>query len=151
MCTAWLTLLAVVGVCPPAVLPGQGCAEPPRDPVEGCVVETVGWVADWFTPMPQTCYSPRFGCYPGNGREIHRYPAFHGNYYRRVYNYRQVFEWPWLAEPHEPLSGVVPCVAERAAPPAGRRPTRLVEEVPLPRAEAVSPSPNPFAEKPQND
>jgi hypothetical protein len=58
---------------------------------------------DWFGPMPQTCYSPRFGCYPGNGRDIHRYPAFHGYYYRKPYNYRHYFEYPWHAEPHEPL------------------------------------------------
>ena len=55
-------------------------------------------------PMPQTCYSPRYGCYPGNQRDIHRYPAFHGTYYRRPYIYRNVFDFPWHAEPHEPAS-----------------------------------------------
>jgi hypothetical protein len=53
--------------------------------------------------MPQTCYSPHFGCYPGNGRDIHRYPAFHGYYYRQAYNYRPLFEYPWQAGLHEPL------------------------------------------------
>lgn len=54
--------------------------------------------------MPQTCYSPRYGCYPGNDREIQRYPAFHGSFYRRPYNYRNVFDYPWHAELHEPTS-----------------------------------------------
>jgi hypothetical protein len=55
-------------------------------------------------PMPQTCYSPRYGCYHGNDRHMHRYPAFHGTYYRRPYNYRNLFEYPWHAEMHEPTS-----------------------------------------------
>jgi hypothetical protein len=54
--------------------------------------------------MPQTCYNPRFGCYPGNDRHTNRYPAFHGSYYRRPYNYRQLFDFPWHAELHEPTS-----------------------------------------------
>ncbi|MHC4399325.1 MAG: hypothetical protein ACYTG0_06575 [Planctomycetota bacterium] len=61
------------------------------------------WLCDWCGPMPQTCYSPRFGCYPGNGRDIHRYPAFHGYHSRKPYNYRHYFEYPWHAQPHEPL------------------------------------------------
>lgn len=60
-----------------------------------------GWLVDWFGPMPQTCYQPRFGCYPGNPRTIHRYPAFHGYYYRAPYNYRHLFEYPWHAQPYE--------------------------------------------------
>lgn len=64
-------------------------------------LRTLAW--DWFGPMPQTCYQPRFGCYPGNARDIHRYPAFHGYYYRQPYNYRHYFEYPWHAQPHEPL------------------------------------------------
>lgn len=58
----------------------------------------------WFGHMPQTCYSPRYGCYYGNNRHMHRYPAFHGTYYRRPYNYRNVFDYPWHAEMHEPTS-----------------------------------------------
>lgn len=78
-----------------------------------------GW--DWFGPMPQTCYQPRFGCYPGNSRDIHRYPAFHGYYYRQPYNYRHYFEYPWHADPHEPLGyfsypQVGESVPEEAAP-----------------------------------
>ena len=55
-------------------------------------------------PMPQTCYAPRYGCYPGNNRHMHRYPAFHGVYYRRPINYRNLFDYPWHAELHEPTS-----------------------------------------------
>ncbi|QDU26100.1 hypothetical protein ETAA8_11740 [Anatilimnocola aggregata] len=53
--------------------------------------------------MPQTCYGPKFGCY-GTERHTHRYPAFHGTYFRRPYNYRNVFDYPWHAEMHEPTS-----------------------------------------------
>lgn len=53
--------------------------------------------------MPQTCYNPKFGCYAAE-RHMNRYPAFHGTYYRRPYNYRNVFDYPWHAEMHEPTS-----------------------------------------------
>jgi len=78
---------------------GPGCAPAPCNPY-GI------WWADpltlWAGPMPQTCYAPRFGCYPGNDRHMHRYPAFHGYYYRQAYNYRHVFDYPWHAAPHNP-------------------------------------------------
>lgn len=61
-------------------------------------------VGGWFGHMPQTCYDPRYGCYQGSGRFMNRYPAFHGTFYRRPYNYRNVFDYPWHAEPHEPTS-----------------------------------------------
>lgn len=61
-------------------------------------------ISGWCGPMPQTCYAPRYGCYPGNNRHMHRYPAFHGVYYRRPYNYRNLFDYPWHAELHEPTS-----------------------------------------------
>ena len=54
-------------------------------------------------PMPQTCYDPPYGCYPGT-RHMNRYPAFHAAYYRRPYNYRNVFDYPWHADLHEPTS-----------------------------------------------
>lgn len=54
-------------------------------------------------PMPQTCYDPPYGCYPGS-RFTNRYPAFHGTYYRRPYNYRNAFDYPWHADLHEPTS-----------------------------------------------
>jgi len=53
--------------------------------------------------MPQTCYDPSYGCYPGS-RYMTRYPAFHGSYYRRPYNYRHAFTYPWHAKKHEPTS-----------------------------------------------
>ena len=57
-----------------------------------------------FGAMPQTCYNPRYGCYGSNNRWMHRYPAFHGTYYRAPYNYRNVFDYPWHAGLHEPTS-----------------------------------------------
>ncbi len=54
-------------------------------------------------PMPQSCYNPSFGCYPST-RFMHRYPAFHGTYYRAAYNYRNYFDYPWHAGLHEPTS-----------------------------------------------
>jgi hypothetical protein len=73
----------------------------------------------WFGPMPQTCYSPRYGCYYGGNRHMHRYPAFHGTYYRRPYNYRNVFEYPWHAEMHEPTSMFSYNTVGEEAGPAG--------------------------------
>ena len=55
-----------------------------------------------FGPMPQSCYLQRYGCYPGSSRTMHRYPAFHGWFYRRPHNYRNVFDYPWQADLHEP-------------------------------------------------
>jgi hypothetical protein len=63
-----------------------------------------GHLGGWFGHMPQTCYSPRYGCYYGNNRHMNRYPAFHGTFYRRPYNYRNLFDYPWHAEMHEPTS-----------------------------------------------
>ena len=54
--------------------------------------------------QPQTCYAPRYGCYYSNNRHMNRYPAFHGVYYRRPYNYRNLFDYPWHARLHEPTS-----------------------------------------------
>ena len=85
--------------------PGPYHYEPPRDPHEnaGLICGFFKYCGAWFRPMPQTCYTPHYGCYPGNGRDIHRYPAFHGYYYRQAYNYRPLFEYPWQAGMHEPL------------------------------------------------
>ena len=49
--------------------------------------------------------SPHDGTLSGNGEVamIYRYPTFHGYYYRQAYNYRPLFEYPWQANPHEPL------------------------------------------------
>ena len=66
--------------------------------------QTKGFIIDSFGPMPQTAYDPNYGCYPGNARTIHRYPAFHGYYYDRPYNYRHYTEYPWNAD----LSGAEP-------------------------------------------
>lgn len=65
--------------------------------------------------MPQTCYNPKFGCY-GADRHMNRYPAFHNTYYRRPYNYRNVFDYPWHAELHEPTSYFSYHVNQQAQP-----------------------------------
>lgn len=69
----------------------------------------------WLGHMPQTCYSPRYGCYFGGNRHMSRYPAFHGTFYRRPYNYRNLFDYPWHAEMHEPTSMFSYNVAGEAA------------------------------------
>lgn len=89
-----LTLMMVLGGCPGDCAAGH-CAS----------CDQLHWTQKLGCgPMPQTCYSPRYGCYPGNSRFIHRYPAFHGAYYRLPYNYRNQFDYPWNAEMHEPTS-----------------------------------------------
>jgi hypothetical protein len=79
-------------------------------------------------PMPQTCYNPSFGCYAST-RFMHRYPAFHGNYYRTAYNYRSYFDYPWHAGLHEPTShfsyhvpGEIPTQEIPAPLPAANQP-----------------------------
>ncbi len=64
--------------------------------------QTKGFILDSFGPMPQTAYDPNFGCYPGNARTIHRYPAFHGYYSSAPVNYRHYAEFPWNADIAEP-------------------------------------------------
>lgn len=113
-----LTLFIVTGAEPPAaqadqqpyVTPAGGSRNACCDE-GGCAASRGGGCAhrlfnslwDHLGPMPQTCYAPRFGCYPGNNRYMHRYPAFHGYYYREPYNYRHYFDYPWHAQPHEPM------------------------------------------------
>jgi len=98
MHAAIATLLLVVGQACESCGSG-GCAN------GACAGDGLTWEQRWFCgPMPQTCYEPRYGCYPGNARTNHRYPAFHGSYYRSPYNWRNAFDYPWHAEPHEPTS-----------------------------------------------
>ncbi len=136
MRSALLTVICVVG----AALPGVGYAQnpgmnpavcgegAPRDPNLTSFQIALGWIPDQFRSMPQTCYSPSFGCYPGNGRDIQRYPPFHGSYYRRAYNYRQLYEWPWVAEPHQPAPLSVPCNAGPVAMHATPHSSPFIEE-----------------------
>lgn len=98
-------LLATVGANAAQTYDGGGY---PGDPGISYGESTdYGHLGCWRTfwgPEPQTCYAPRYGCYPGNNRFMHRYPAFHGYHYRRPYNYRNVFDYPWHAALHEPTS-----------------------------------------------
>ncbi|HZZ70615.1 MAG TPA: hypothetical protein VFE24_00060 [Pirellulales bacterium] len=86
--------------------------------------DSCGVLAGW-RDMPQSCYNPAYGCYPGNDRRINRYPAFYGTYYRKPYNYRNVFDYPWHAGLHEPTSLFSynvsnPDDSDRAPPPSIR-------------------------------
>jgi len=101
-------------------------------------------LCDWFGPMPQTCYGPRFGCYPGSGRTIHRFPAFHGYYYRDPYNYRMVFDYPWHAAPHEPMGYFT--YEQQAVEQQGVQPIPEAEQMP-----GESPQPKPAPPKPVDD
>ncbi len=110
-----LTLLVVAGADPVAMT----TASPAAVSASGHCTQCDGHGADCYSsyhsngvrdclfdclgPMPQTCYAPRYGCYPGNNRFMHRYPAFHGYYYRQPYNYRHLFDYPWHAAPHQPV------------------------------------------------
>jgi hypothetical protein len=85
----------------------------------------------WLGMMPQTCYNPRFGCYDGD-RYNHRYPAFHGTYYRRPYNYRNVFDYPWHADLHEPTSMFSYNVNEEPGAIVVPAPTRAPVPAPVP-------------------
>lgn len=104
-------------------------------------------------PMPQSCYDPRYGCYGSDNRFVQRHPAFHGTYYRRPYNYRHLFEYPWHAALHEPTSmwsysveaeEIVPTTIQ-PLPPLGRRPATMPPTNPTPR---LAPAPAPNAQAP---
>jgi len=100
--------------------------------------QTKGFVIDSFGPMPQTAYDPNYGCYPGNARTIHRYPAFHGYYYDRPYNYRQYSEYPWNAEIVEPRP-----YPDRAKQYGSEV---IMESVTMPSASIMEPAPTPAPE-----
>lgn len=95
---------------------------------------------------PQTCYSPRFGCYHSNERHMHRYPAFHGTFYRNSYNYRNYFDYPWHAQPHEPTSLFSHNVGEDQPPPAELRNSAVPSSAPA-RSVPVAPPVPPQARR----
>jgi hypothetical protein len=89
---------------------------------------------DWLDPTPQSCYNPSYGCYAST-RFMHRYPAFHGYYYREAYNYRHYFDYPWHAGLHEPTSHFSYNVP---GAPAGES---IVPPAPQPESAAEAPRP----------
>ena len=97
--------------------------------------------------MPQTAYDPNYGCYPGNARTIHRYPAFHGYYYDRPYNYRHYSEYPWNAEMTEPRpypDRANQVVGSPVIIPSGITPGEsIMGPVPTPAENIMSPAPAP--------
>lgn len=107
-------------------VPGPYHYDPPRDPKEddGLLNGFARYCRAWWQPMPQTCYTPHFGCYPGNGRDIYRHSAFHGNYYRQAYNYRPLFEYPWQAGMHEPMPLELSSERSMGVNPRGPQPQR---------------------------
>ena len=106
---------------------------PPRDPQadDGLIRGFFKYCQAWFEPMPQTCYSPHFGCYPCNARHSQRYPAFHGYYYRQAYNYRPLFEYPWQAGMHEPLPLEINSPRSLIGKPSEPAPTTEVIQAPV--------------------
>jgi len=149
MYSALLTVFLITGAGQaaygPEEQPAAPCATCPAKAQDGGHAQDgiKGALCDWFGSMPQTCYSPRFGCYPGNGRDIQRYPAFHGYYYRAPYNYRHYFDYPWHAEPHDPQ----PYFSHSGAPAEGGL-------TPTPDPSVSSPAPNapaPAAPMPLNE
>ena len=131
--------MATAGVA--SDVPGPYHYDPPRDPQEadGLIRGFFTYCCAWFHPMPQTCYSPHYGCYPGNGRDIYRYPAFHGYYYRQAYNYRPLFEYPWQAGMHEPFPWELDAQRSLAGNP------QCLQPVPLEVIGAPPPTPLPQA------
>ena len=110
---------------------GQGqCANCQAEQDHGCCTLLSGHgdgdgLMGGFRDMPQSCYNPAYGCYPGNDRRINRYPAFYGSYYRKPYNYRNTFDYPWHAGLHEPTSMfsynvINPEEQDRNTPPPAR-------------------------------
>jgi hypothetical protein len=60
---------------------------------------------DYVLPRRTWVYEPPyFTCYSRHRNWLDCYPSFHEQYYRRPYNYRVLFDYPW----HEDLHGPVP-------------------------------------------
>jgi hypothetical protein len=60
---------------------------------------------DYVQPRATWVYQPPyFTCYSHHRNRLDCYPSFHEQYYRRPYNYRVLFDYPW----HENLYGPVP-------------------------------------------
>jgi hypothetical protein len=109
---------------------------------------------DWLGAMPQSCYNPSYGCYAST-RFMHRYPAFHGYYYRSAYNYRNYFDYPWHAGLHEPTSHFsynVPGAApgESVVPPAPVPEPAAKAPRPIRSAQVLDPLGEPTPAKPRN-
>jgi hypothetical protein len=133
MQAALLTLALVTGG--PVEIPQPGYAAGAGYEVAGePMYEEGGEYLPHTCLQPQTCYAPRFGCYYGGDRFMHRYPAFHGYYWRQPYNYRNVFDYPWHAGLHEPTSLYAYNVEEQGDPrrlgPAPTKATRGVTRKP---------------------
>jgi hypothetical protein len=93
--------------------------------------------------MPQTGYNPPYGCYPGTARHTNRYPAFHGNFYSKAYNYRNYFDYPHHAGLHEPTSHFsYHTEQETSSPYREQAPAPVMESEPAP---IVPPAPKPTA------
>jgi hypothetical protein len=60
---------------------------------------------DYVLTRPTWVYEPPyFTCYSHHRNRLDCYPGFHEQYYRRPYNYRVLFDYPW----HEDVHGPVP-------------------------------------------
>jgi hypothetical protein len=60
---------------------------------------------DYVQPRATWVYEPPyFTCYSHHRHWLDCYPGFHEQYYRRPYNYRVLFDYPW----HESVHGPVP-------------------------------------------
>jgi hypothetical protein len=60
---------------------------------------------DYVQPRAVWVYEPPyFNCYSRHRNWLDCYPGFHEQHYRRPYNYRVLFDYPW----HENLHGPVP-------------------------------------------
>lgn len=136
-----LTVLALGGADSAAMIGGHhsGGGEAYCDQCDACGDGSggghhqKGHRGGWLGNMPQSCYNPSFGCY-ANTRYMHRYPAFHGNYYREAYNYRNYFDYPWHAGLHEPTSHFSYHVP-------GEVPAAATPPQPVPSAASLAPQP----------
>jgi hypothetical protein len=147
-----LTVIALTGGGGNAISYGDSC-DTCNDGGHGRHGHHARHHCDWLGPMPQSCYNPSFGCY-ANTRFMHRYPAFHGYYYRNAYNYRHYFDYPWHAGLHEPTSHFsynVPGAAqgESVVPPAPAPDPSAEAPRPIRSARAVEPLGQPTPAQPR--
>lgn len=149
------TLLALLTAAPP---PAENAPLPPAArrlvvpaaktalAAKSTPVETPGPLAALpapiagFTVAPrlvQVYETPYYDCYSLDRKWLDCYPSFHERHYRRPYNYRVLFDYPWHEEPNrgagysntvddcptaeESPAGVTSARLPRSAPGATRR------------------------------
>jgi hypothetical protein len=97
---------------------------------------------DYVLPRATWVYEPPyFDCYSRHRKWLDCYPGFHEIHYRRPYNYRVLFDYPWHEDVHGPMpNGGHACREVWIESAAGEVPLRRRSEGPLENARWPQPA-----------